>query len=432
MLFTRITYFIIFILALMYAAIMDGVLRWAYHFLCWQFVPWDSVKNVLEWISPWCWWADSSTFGYYHIQRVSLALTVWHLILTVLTIPTVMNVETPIFKKIHRAGWAWLIKIPLLIALYLLTLLIPTPVFYATMIFCLLLSMAFIVCQTILLTEFSIRISNAMYAKSQDDGTPVWMIVTIVAAVILIVITALQYIITGTMLIFCVPAWPYLVIGLIVVLIVLIATVAVPRGVLLVGAVLSLFFTYLMIMVAKANSNFWSSYINGWLSFITDKVDMSLCPLDPYPLIKDWRFIRWLPINAVVSTLFGYLHSVWGVIFLMASVFIACVSNISFAPLFAGSELSVDEMDGYDSGEDDDPASGADVSYEYWRFHLIVALAAATIPIALGSLAAGAYAWYMPLPIIIAVVVSVFLYVWALVAPMILKDRNFPGMKATF
>ncbi|KAG9396909.1 Serine incorporator/TMS membrane protein [Carpediemonas membranifera] len=401
----RFLYTIVFFLFLLWIVVADFILDHISGVLCWKFLIY----------TPWCYFSTSSSIGYFHLLRVSFSLFVYHFILMWLTLAANFSANSTIFKNIHRRLW-WL-KIPLLIILYIITIFIPNPAWFAWMAVALILTVGFIVCQTLLLAEFSIRANNAIMERAAPAAL-------LVASVVLLIIAGLQYLLSAVLYFFCIPVWVLYALGIALVITIMVVSAVVARGSVFVAAVISLFLTFLVIVAISANAEFWGHIINPFLRKVA--VDnLSYCPLQFGSLFNNY----WLNyiFGSLFNTVFKFVHTIWGGVFLIIAIITACVSTVSFKPLFAQADLKADDLEGYDSGEDDDPESGADISYPYWRFHLVLALAAASIPVAFGTLGSGTFAWYVPVAVLVAVLVSAGLYLWGLLAPVLMQDYEFFG-----
>ncbi|KAG9393587.1 hypothetical protein J8273_4886 [Carpediemonas membranifera] len=411
MIYARFIYAAIFILSLVWVVISDWLLDRSYGVLCY---------GIFHYL-PWCYYSSENSIGYYHLMKVSFSLFCFHLCLLLLTIPASFVKGTTIFKNIHRRLW-W-IKVPLLVTFYVCTLVIPNPVYLLYMVAALILSVIFVVCQVMLLTEFAVRTNNAIITRIPEGSK----ILLIALSVTLLIVAALQYLVTGTLYFFCFPVWPLYMLGFILVAIVVIFSIAIERGSLFVAAVLSLFFTFMVVLAIESNSEFWAHWINSFFHFFDFILpNVSYCPLDFGEYGGYWfKFF----FGSVISIVFKFVHSIWGGVFLVIAVVTACISKFGFAPLFAQGEFAPES--GYDSGNDDDKESGAGITYHYWQFHALMTLASAAIPVAFGSLSSGFISWYLPVTIIVSVIIGVALYLWGLAAPVIFKDRQFFGPRVS-
>ncbi|KAG9397056.1 Serine incorporator/TMS membrane protein [Carpediemonas membranifera] len=407
MIYARFIYAGLLIIALAWVLVADFLLDKLYPYICWE---------ILSWL-PWCLYSTKNSIGYFHLLKVSMIFFVFHLLLLLLTLPADFAKGVTLFKNIHRRLW-W-VKLPVLAVLYALTLLIPNPVYVAYMIVALVLSVPFIAAQVVLLTEFAVRTNNAVVRRiPQGSG-----LLLLALSVGLLAIAGLQYVITGTLYFFCFPVWPLYLVGFILVTVIVIFSIAIERGSLFVAAVLSLFFTFMVVLAIESNSEFWSSWINDVFSFFGFVLPrMSYCPLEPH-FSSYWADFF---LGSVFSLVFKLVHSIWGGVFLITAVLMSCFSSFGLAPTFAGVD-NPPPVSGFDSGNDDDKESGADITYHYWQFHALMTLASAAIPVAFGTLSSGLFSWYLPVSIIAAVLIGAGLYLWGLAAPSILRNRRFYG-----
>ncbi|GIQ82072.1 serine incorporator/TMS membrane protein [Kipferlia bialata] len=117
-------------------------------------------------------------------------------------------------------------------------------------------------------------------------------------------------------------------------------------------------------------------------------------------------------------------------ILLVVTVFLVCMSEMSFDPLFDAGECDLDEMEGLDSEDDDDEDSDT-VSYHYFMYHLVMTVASLFMPFSVSGSGTGATQTWDFWVMCGGALLTGLLFSWTLSAPRLFPHRTF-GQKSLY
>lgn len=320
--------------------------------------------------------------GAQFVYRITFMLLIFHLVVGLLSIGAESS-SPGAFMAIHRKGMPW--KFLAQLVLWFAFTCIPSPAFkyinYITGIF----AGFYVIAQFVVLMETAYRLNEHLLGGGEKSGPAIAYSVIVYLGALAVLVVGFYYSIDAALGEAFQPI-----------------SLAEALGIMVTAAVLVVACFIVTLLIETAT--------------IIASSTVSLALASHACLLVCQIMSRRCSEGALCPTSFITGIQSFEIVLLAATAFFGAISMISISVLFGAAKTKYSEYEGYDSGDDEENKTP---SYAYYGFHIICMALACYLTVIFSDDPE------MPYCLGIGTALGSLLYIWTLVAPKLLPDRDF-------
>lgn len=369
-----------------------GMLAW---WLLWAALFYFVLGNEIAkgYTSGMDWWAvvadscpggvcNGREIGVQFVYRITFMLLIFHLVIGLLSIGAESS-SPGVFMAIHRKGMPW--KFLAQLVLWFAFTCIPSVAFkyinYITGIF----AGFYVIAQFVVLMETSYRLNEHLLGGGAKSGPAIAYAVIVYLGTLAVLVVGFYYSIDAALSETLAPI-----------------SLAEALGIMVTAAVLVIVCFVVTLLIETAT--------------IIASATVSLALASHACLVVCQIMHRRCMAGALCPESFITGMQSFELVLLAATAFFGAISMISVSVLFGAAKTKYSEYEGYDSGDDEETKHP---SYAYYGFHVVCMALACYLTVIFSADPE------MPYCLGIGTALGSLLYIWTLVAPKLLPDRDF-------